>query len=183
MERPTVSRALPGAARERVFSPPLRLPWRPRQEGTLLVWPCTDLLSQLISIPGLGQSWCWEHLRWGRHGAETGPWVPTVGARWGRMNWDIVCVCVYAFVCARAHVCGGVGFIAVVLWMCTVGEAGEDSGVVPGFLPSTHDVLLRGRKLPPGEPFTHFQKATPWLPRSLLLPQTTVRLQPFPLRL
>ena len=138
-----------------------------------MVWPCTDHLSQLIFIPGLGQSWCWEHLRWGRHGAETGPWVPTVGAWWGQNELGYcVCVCVYVFVCARACVYGGVGFIAVMLWTCTVGEAGDDSGVVSGFLPSTHDVLLRGRKLPPGEPSTlHFQKATPWLPRSLLLPK------------
>ena len=106
--------------------------------------------------------------------------MPTVGARWGRNeSGHCVCVCVYVFVCARACVCGGVGFIAVVLWTCTVGEAGDDSGVV-----STHDVLLRSHKLPPGEPSTlHFQKATPWLPRSLLLPETTVRLQPFLLRL
>ena len=140
--------------------------------GTLLVWPCTDHLSQLICIPGLGQSWCEEHLRWGRHGAETGPWVPTVGAWWGRTAsgyrvCECLCVCVHVYVC----VCG-VDFIACVLWTCTVGNAGEGSGVVLGSsLPPM--MYLGGPKLPPGEPSTHhFQKATLCLPRSLL-PQTT----------
>lgn len=90
---------------------------------------------------------------------------------------ECLCVCVHAYVC----VCGGVDFIACVLWTCTVGNAGEDSGVVLGSSPPP-TMYLGGHKLPPAEPSTHhFQKATLWLPRSLL-PQTTVRLQPLPLK-
>ena len=90
----------------------------------------------------------------------------------GELRRDIVCVSVCVFVCMRMCVCGGVDFIACVLWTCTVGNAGEGSGVVLGSsLPPM--MYLGGPKLPPGEPSTHhFQKATLCLPRSLL-PQTT----------
>lgn len=72
----------------------------------------------------------------------------------GKLSWDGVCggVCVL----------GGCFIVACVLW-----DASEGGGVVPGFLPCTGDVPLRGGhahrgcELPPGEPSAfHFLEAT-----------------------
>ena len=129
----------------------------------------------------MGKTWCRDRTL-DMHPGH-GPWTCT--QLWvhggGELRWDIMCVSIGVFVCMRMCVCGGVDFIACVLWTCTVGNAGEDSGVVLGSSPPPM-MYLGGHKLPPGEPSTHhFQKAILWLPRSLL-PQTTVRIQPLPLK-
>lgn len=104
-------------------------------------------------------------------------WVHGGGElRWISCVRVSVCLCACGCVCvvgwALLHVCSGRA-----QWGMLVRTVGWYLGSSP---PPT--MYLRGHKLPPGEPSTHhFQKATLWLPRSLL-PQTTVRLQPLPLK-
>lgn len=82
-----------------------------------LVWLYTDHLSWLIFIPGLGQSWYWERLRWGKDIQRPDPWHQFC-VRGGReLCLDILCACVQVGGWGGLHCC-------VCVTMCS-GDASE----------------------------------------------------------